>query len=86
MTVSPDVVRALLTSDDAEPTLVLHKGQARVVPAADLRDGRYPGSVTVTSRDDLRRTAAGVDLDNPSDRDLRDLAERLDTAVEGLGG
>jgi hypothetical protein len=86
MTVTPDVVRELLGSQESEPTLVIHRGAARVVPAADIEDGPYAGSVVVASRDDVRDLAGNVDVDNPSEADLEALAQRLDTAAADLGG
>jgi hypothetical protein len=86
MTVTPEVVRDLLGSQESDPTLVIHQGAARVVPGAELGAGAYAGSVVVASRDDVRDLAENVDVDDPSEGDLQALAQRLDTAAADLGG
>ncbi len=86
MSITAETVRELLTSRAHEPTLVLHNGTTSVVPAADLQEGSHPGAVVVTSRGDLRGIAGDIDVDHPSEQDLRALAQRLDTAVSKLGG
>jgi glycine/D-amino acid oxidase-like deaminating enzyme/nitrite reductase/ring-hydroxylating ferredoxin subunit len=79
--VTPSDVRALLDSDAAAATLVVVEGAAHVVPGAEVT----PETVVVADRDQLRQTA-NLDLDDPSDDALREVAERLDATVAHLGG
>jgi hypothetical protein len=86
MIITADVVRDLLGSSVTEPTLVILEGSARVVPAEALENGEYAGSIVVAGREDVRRLAENVDLDSPSGTEVRELAERLDSAASELGG
>jgi glycine/D-amino acid oxidase-like deaminating enzyme/nitrite reductase/ring-hydroxylating ferredoxin subunit len=74
-------VRELLDSDTPGATLVVVAGAVRVVAESDVEEG----FLVVADRDQLRQTA-GLDLDDPSDDALRELAARLDAAVTHLGG
>jgi nitrite reductase/ring-hydroxylating ferredoxin subunit len=84
-TVTADDVRDLLRSDLPGATLILIEGATRVVPGADLGSGEFVAAVVVADRDQLRATA-NLDLDNPSEDALRELAGRLDATVTHLGG
>jgi hypothetical protein len=79
-------VQALLTSSDAEPTLVLVEGRAEVVSEKDLRSGRYAGALVIASRSDLCHGLGGPDPDQLDPHNLDELANRLSVTVRQLGG
>jgi hypothetical protein len=80
--ISRDHVRELLATRDDRPTLVILEGRARVVSADDLGSARYAGAVEVMSGEELTRQ---VGQGSPSERDLDDLAARLESMVSKLG-
>ncbi|MEE1943144.1 hypothetical protein V1L54_27705 [Streptomyces sp. TRM 70361] len=86
-TITAEHVRELLSSADPDPRLVLLAGRARVVPAAEAGTDRYRGAVEIVSRDELaaRLGPRGQDGPEPSDRELAELAARLEAVVTGLG-
>jgi hypothetical protein len=84
-TVTADDVRDLLGSEAPGATLVLVEGETRILSGAEVAEERYVAAIVVADRDQLRKTA-NLDLDNPSEDALRELAERLDAAVTHLGG
>ncbi|PJE99352.1 hypothetical protein CUT44_05230 [Streptomyces carminius] len=86
-TITAEHVRELLSSTDPDPRLVLLAGRARVVPAAETDTDRYRGAVEIVSRDELtaRLGSRGQDGPEPSDRELTELAARLEAVVTGLG-
>jgi hypothetical protein len=84
--VTAENVRELLGSDAPGATLVVLAGEAVVVAGEDLTGDTYVEAVVLADRDQLRDTVTNLDLDNPSDDALRELAERLDATVTHLGG
>jgi hypothetical protein len=80
--ISRDHVRELLATRDDRPTLVILEGRARVVSTDDLRSQRYAGAVEVMSGEELTRQ---VGQGSHSERDLDDLAARLESMVSKLG-
>lgn len=76
-------VRQLLSSTEHDPTLVIHRGEALVLPAAEIGEGPYAGALVVASKDDIVRQMTHGEL---SEQDLAELAERLAAAVANLGG
>lgn len=74
-------VQELLGSRNHDSTLVVLEGKVLVVPTAELGD--YRGAVEVISRNDL---AAQLGSDVSSEQDLDELAARLNTVVQQLGG
>lgn len=85
MTITVEHVRRLLAAEDPTSRLVVMNGNAEVVSAEDLRAARYAGAVVVADRAHLVETA-DIDPDDPSETELRALAERLDTEITLLGG
>jgi hypothetical protein len=83
--VTADDVRNLLASEAPGATLVLVEGEVRILAGAEVTEERYAAVIVVADRDQLRKTA-NLDVDDPSDDALRELAERLDAAVSHLGG
>jgi hypothetical protein len=77
-------VRRLLDSGGDNPQLVVAEGRVRVVE--DAAAGRNTGALVVADRNQLRATVSDVNLDDPSEADLRAVAERLNTAITHLGG
>lgn len=71
----------LLDSDLDEPALVLIGGRAEVVSLATLRTPGYAGALLIGARDELRTNLG----DDPSERDLDELATRLDMEVASRG-
>ncbi|WP_223830460.1 hypothetical protein [Nocardiopsis quinghaiensis] len=75
-------VTRLLSTEDGDPVLIVHRGQAEVVEAAELDDPRYEGALRVAERGDLVPEKGG----EPTREEAEALARRLDTAVRNLGG
>ncbi|MFD6950311.1 hypothetical protein A6A08_02135 [Nocardiopsis sp. TSRI0078] len=82
-----EIVRAehvarLLSTQDGDPVLIVHRGRAEVVDAAELDDPGYEGALRVAERGDLVPDKGG----EPTQEEAETLARRLDTAVRNLGG
>ena len=82
MTVDADHVRQLLDCAEPEPTMVLVEGRIDIVAAADLRSGRLPGAVEVTTREQVLDNAGHTDL---SAAELQEQAAILDSTLTNLG-
>ncbi|WP_017571151.1 hypothetical protein [Nocardiopsis halotolerans] len=82
-TIRAEHVARLLCTEDGDPVLIVHRGRADVVEAADLDDPRYEGALRLADRSDLAPERSGGD---PTGEELEALARRLDTAVRNLGG
>lgn len=78
--VDRECVRRLLTSDDADATLVFVRGDCLVVPAAEVDDAHK--GLVIARRDELTAQLPAGDL---TDQVLEDLAHRLDNIVRDLG-
>ncbi|KNE80097.1 hypothetical protein AB0B04_13270 [Streptomyces xinghaiensis] len=76
-------VRDLLRSPDQQPVLVLLEGREQVVPAAELDGDRYRGALEIISRDDLTALLPEAD---PSEHELSEVADRLQTVAAERGG
>lgn len=74
-------VRQLLDPRQEEPRLLLLRGQAVVVPAAQAEAPEYAGALEVAGGGDLGRPPA----DGLSDGELDELAARLRAVAEQLG-
>lgn len=76
-------VRRLMEAEDPAATLVIYQGRAAVIPAGDLAGDRYPGALSITSRqavlDILGRQVT-------SEQDIEQLAANLDVTASELGG
>ncbi len=81
MVTADDVRRLLAAGTDA--VLVLVEGRVDVVAPAELDTEAYRGALEVITRDELVRGAGGVQL---SERELKEQAAELDSAVSELGG
>jgi hypothetical protein len=81
MVTADDVRRRLAAGTDA--VLVLVEGRVDVVAPAELDTEAYRGALEVITRDELVRGAGGVQL---SERELKEQAAELDSAVSELGG
>lgn len=81
-TIRAEHVARLLRTEDGDPVLIVHEGQAEVVAKSALDDPRYEGALTLVDRGDL----VSVQGEDPTDEEIEVLARRLDTAVRNLGG
>ncbi|WP_030177055.1 hypothetical protein [Spirillospora albida] len=78
-TITADHLHALLASEDRDAALVVVGGRAEVVPSSGER---AEDSLVVTTRG-----AVIAELDaGANDEDLELLAQRLDVALDNLGG
>jgi hypothetical protein len=75
--ITAELVRELLAAPTPDAALVLVDGEVRVSTDSD-----GDGGLVVARRDDL---LSGQDAPS-EDRELQELAQRLDTAVTELGG
>lgn len=82
MRISAEDLRAL-ESAEVDSELVMYEGKVAVRATADLQAGKYPGALTVVSRDDLLAEMREQGL---SENDLEDLAGRFNTAMTNRGG
>ncbi|MFD0690225.1 hypothetical protein [Actinomadura fibrosa] len=83
-TITPDHLHTLLASDDRDAALVVVGGEAAVVPAstADGSDDGPETMMVITTRD-----AVIAELDTgANDEQIERLAQRLDVALDSLGG
>jgi hypothetical protein len=83
MIVGRSDVRELVESHDPDCSLVLYRGRTTLVTADDLAAGRYPGALEIVTRQEA------VDMlgrDDPTDREIEELAANLDTAMSEMGG
>ena len=80
--VTADDVRRLLAAG-ADAVLVLVEGQVDVVAPAQLDTEPYRGALQIVTRDELVRGAGGEQL---SEREIKEQAAELDSAVSELGG
>ncbi|MGP4028198.1 hypothetical protein [Actinomadura sp. 3N407] len=81
-TITPDHLHALLASADRDAALVVVAGKATVVPADPSRDGGPEETLVITTRD-----AVIAELDTGANEEqIERLAQRLDVALESLGG
>ncbi len=83
MTISPDDVRRLLDSDDAEAVLVLVEGRTAVISPAALDSDEFRGALTCASRAQVVETLGSAD---PSEHELAEQAATIDAAIGNLGG
>jgi ATP-dependent protease Clp ATPase subunit len=80
--VTADDVRRLLAAG-ADAVLVLVEGRVDVVAPAQLDTHPYRGALQINTRDELVRGAGGEQL---SEREIKEQAAELDSAVSELGG
>ena len=80
--VTADDVRRLLAAG-ADAVLVLVEGRVDVVTPAELDTEPYRGALQIITRDELVRGAGGEQL---SEREIKEQAAELDSAVSELGG
>ncbi|OBI17593.1 hypothetical protein A5714_10270 [Mycobacterium sp. E2462] len=83
MTVNASDVQRLVGSSDSEAALVLIEGRVEVVTPDQLASPEYQGALQISTRGELVARAGDA---QPSERQLAELAEDLDTAVRNLGG
>ena len=81
MVTADDVRRLLAAATDA--VLVLVEGRVDVVAPAELDRDAYRGALQIITRDELVRGAGGEQL---SEREIKEQAAELDSAVSELGG
>ncbi|MFA1547048.1 hypothetical protein [Actinomadura chokoriensis] len=80
-TITPDHLHALLASADRGAALVVVGGRATVVPTEPGGDGPE-GALVITTRD-----AVIAELDTGANEErIEALAQRLDVALDSLGG
>lgn len=82
MPITPDDIRRLLDSADAEALLVLVEGRTAVISPAALDSDEFRGALTCTSRPQLVETLGSAD---PSEHELTEQAAALDAAIANLG-
>ncbi|MBT2394955.1 hypothetical protein [Streptomyces sp. ISL-100] len=80
--ITEEHVRDLLRPRADEPTLVVVRGRAQVIPATELDRGDYRGAIEVVSAKELVRR---IGTRTPSDQDITALASTLNTTVAELG-
>ena len=80
--VNADDVRRLLAAG-ADAVLVLVEGRVDVVAPAQLDTEPYRGALQIITRDELVRGAGSEQL---SEREIKEQAAELDSAVSELGG
>ncbi|KAB2359011.1 hypothetical protein [Actinomadura montaniterrae] len=82
-TITPAHLHELLASADRDAALVVVEGHAAVVPSTPGGRGEQPDdAMVITTRD-----AVIAELDTgANDEQLERLAQRLDTALDSLGG
>lgn len=81
-TITPDHLHALLASTHRDAALVVVGGRAAVVPADPARGGGPEDALVITTRD-----AVIAELDTgANDEQIETLAQRLEVALESLGG
>ncbi|MGW0161736.1 hypothetical protein ACWDUN_20745 [Mycobacterium sp. NPDC003323] len=83
MTISPDDVRRLLASTDADALLVLIEGRTAVIAGAELDSDEYRGALTCASRRQLIDTLGSAE---PTEHELAEQAAALDATIGNLGG
>ncbi|OLT19416.1 hypothetical protein BJF79_47775 [Actinomadura sp. CNU-125] len=72
----------LLASTDRDAALVVVAGRAAVVPSAPTRTGEPGDAMVITTRD-----AVIAELDTGANEEqIEQLAQRLDVALDSLGG
>ena len=81
MVTADDVRRLLGAGTDA--VLVLVEGRVYVIAPAELDTESYRGALQIITRDELVRGAGSEEL---SERELKEQAAELDSAVSELGG
>ncbi|TYB41336.1 hypothetical protein [Actinomadura chibensis] len=81
-TITSEHLHALLASPDRDAALVVVGGRARVVPGDPSRSDGPEDALVLTTRD-----AVIAELDTgANDEQIESLAQRLDVALESLGG
>ncbi|NDU77334.1 hypothetical protein GWI34_32650 [Actinomadura sp. DSM 109109] len=81
-TITPEHLHALLASTDRGAALVVVEGRAAVVPADPGRGDGPEDAMVITTRD-----AVIAELDTGANEEqIQALAQRLDTALDSLGG
>ncbi|MCP9947692.1 MULTISPECIES: hypothetical protein [Actinomadura] len=81
-TITPDHLYALLASADRGAALVVIGGEATVVPADPGRGDGPEDALVITTRD-----AVIAELDTGANEEqIERLAQRLDVALDSLGG
>jgi hypothetical protein len=83
MIVGRSDVRQLVESQDPDCSLVLYRGRTSLVTAEDLAAERYPGALQIVTR---REALDMLGRDDPSEREINELAASLDTAMSEMGG
>ncbi|RSN52774.1 MULTISPECIES: hypothetical protein [Actinomadura] len=72
----------LLASTDRDAALVVVEGRAAVVPSSPTRTGEPGDALVITTRD-----AVIAELDTGANEEqIEQLAQRLDVALDSLGG
>jgi hypothetical protein len=82
MTVGVDDVRRLLASNDEGAVLVAIEGRIDVASPTELESPDYRGALQIATRQEVLDRARGP---QPSERELAEQAEELDTALRNLG-
>ncbi|TDC75506.1 hypothetical protein [Actinomadura sp. 7K507] len=81
-TITPDHLHALLASSERGAALVVVAGEATVVPADPGRGSGPEEALVITTRD-----AVIAELDTGANEEqIERLAQRLDVALDSLGG
>lgn len=81
-TITPDHLHTLLASADRDAALVVVGGRAAVVPSDPSRGDGPEDAMVITTRD-----AVIAELDTGANEEqIEALAQRLDVALESLGG
>ncbi|TQM69270.1 hypothetical protein FHX41_2961 [Actinomadura hallensis] len=81
-TITSDHLHALLASTDRDAALVVVGGEASVVPADPSRGDGTEDALVITTRD-----AVIAELDTGANEEqIERLAQRLDVALDSLGG
>ena len=81
MVTADDVRRLLAAGPDA--VLILVEGRVDVVAPAELDTEPYRGALQIITREELVHGAGGEQL---SEREIKEQAAELDSAVSELGG
>ncbi|OBA57759.1 hypothetical protein A5647_22710 [Mycobacterium sp. 1100029.7] len=82
MTVTADDVRRLLDCQDDDAVLVLIEGRVDIATPAQLDSPEYRGALQIATRADVLQRAGGP---TPSENELAQRADELDTEVRNLG-
>lgn len=81
-TIQVEHVAQLLRAQGGDPVLIVLRGRVDVVAESALDDPQYAGALRVAHRDEVAPEQAG----EPTDEEVRAIAQRLDVVVRNQGG